>query len=606
MRKSPIGNRRIKELMVLWSLVLSAALMLAAGAWSSISYRPALIGVLSAGGLTFAVAALFAGRKLDLFKAVLKKGRDAREQHLRRWTRLQITSMLLFLLGLVGLLTLMAALAVRIGLLTAPATLAVQMHFVWALTAALALTVVAATFMSLRVPVERRADRPMLFAALAAAVGLPMVSLGAYLWSTGAELGSLHREDGAFLQLAGVVHLTAMVFPLRGLPTPYAVLKHDPSHIRGPVHYTRDKGVLLPVFVATGLLVLLMFLFAIFGLGLLESVERVAESIWVTLLLAMLFVAMIASFVAGIMLARKEDRPVLYGQVRDDKERKEEWILGASLGGGLLFGAGGLLVALGAVPSLGLAGHRWVDLTVVGLLVSIGPIGFYKAYRMRRIRRMEDRFPDFLRDIASSNKGGLTLASSVHVAAKGDYGDLTPEIRKMSDQLSWNVGFEEVFARFGKAVRTPVVQRTVSLILEASRSGGSTVDVLHAASRDAREIKGLENQRRLNMILYLSVIYVTFFVFLGVIAMLYTRFMPEIIDAAESTSSSGSTGVAGLNLQSPSLTQYRTLYYLATVVQAVGNGVIAGLMMTGRALHGMRHAFVMVLLAFGTFSLVLW
>ena len=49
----------------------------------------------------------------------------------------------------------------------------------------------------------------------------------------------------------------------------------------------------------------------------------------------------------------------------------------------------------------------------------------------------------FLRDVAASHRGGLTLTASVQIAAKGEYGELTPEIRKMADQLSWNVPFNE-------------------------------------------------------------------------------------------------------------------------------------------------------------------
>jgi hypothetical protein len=53
------------------------------------------------------------------------------------------------------------------------------------------------------------------------------------------------------------------------------------------------------------------------------------------------------------------------------------------------------------------------------------------------------------------------------------------------------------------------------------------------------------------------------------------------------------------------LVDYRVFYFLAALVQGLGNGLVAGLMTSGRASDGLRHAFLMALIAYAAFALVL-
>lgn len=253
------------------------------------------------------------------------------------------------------------------------------------------------------------------------------------------------------------------------------------------------------------------------------------------------------------------------------------------------------LLLLTGRPVFGLSPHRWIDLLALAVLAGLGPYGFWLAARATRLRRLEERFPDFLRDVGSSHQGGLTLSNAIAVAARGDYGALTPEIRKMADQLALNVALDEVLQRFADRVRTPLVRRAVALVLEATRSGGNTVQVIQAAARDVREIKTLEGDRRATMTLYTAVIYLTFLIFLGVAAVLYHTFLPQFARAA--AASGADTG--------PGRPEFRAFYFLAALVQGVGNGLVAGALETGRWIHGLRHSFSMAVLAFVTFVFLL-
>ncbi len=288
----------------------------------------------------------------------------------------------------------------------------------------------------------------------------------------------------------------------------------------------------------------------------------------------------------------------------------EEGVTAGQLARGVAVVVGGLLAGwsvlamLGAsvgFPALGPFGA--VDVLGVGLVVALAPVGFHAAGRVRRVRRLEDRFPDFLRDVAANKRAGIPLSLSVQRAAQADYGALTPEVKRMADQLSWTIPFEEVLERFADRVDTPLVHRACTLILEAEYTGGHVTDVLEAVARDVRALQTLKAERRSEMAMYTIVVYLTFFVFLGVAAMLYGQFLPELLVAQEVDQ--GLAGAAGglVGGASVSLEDYRQFFYVATMVQAVGSGVLAGVLSHDAYGPGLRHAAVMVGVAAVVFGL---
>jgi flagellar protein FlaJ len=259
-------------------------------------------------------------------------------------------------------------------------------------------------------------------------------------------------------------------------------------------------------------------------------------------------------------------------------------------------------IALGRVPSLlpplpDPIGA--IDLVGVALVLAFGPLGVLAVKEDKRERGLNDNFPDLLSDLAANRRAGFTLAESVRLAARADYGPLTEHVRTMAAQLSWNVPFEEALSRFAERVDTPLVVRSTTLILEAERSGGQITDVLAAVARDAREIRRLERDRQLSMRTYTMVMYVTFLVFLGVVAVLQGQLVPELGSAAEATSGPGflSTGRGTEG--------FRTFFFTATIVQALGSGTMAGYLSRDKIGPGLIHAAAMLAMALVTFSLIL-
>lgn len=242
-----------------------------------------------------------------------------------------------------------------------------------------------------------------------------------------------------------------------------------------------------------------------------------------------------------------------------------------------------------------------LDFMVIALLVFIGPYGIYENHRFNKIRSLEEKLPEFLRDVAESGKFGMTLAVSIRSAAKGRYGDLTPEIRRMAAQIGWGISATEALKLFSERVSTPLVRRTCGIIIKAANAGGNVADILTLVSTDIKETQLTRAEKEMNMKAYMIVIYVAFFVFLATVLILNAVFIPQIQNAGAGAASGGeSSGLSGgaTTVNAKLIPQVRFIYLASALVHGLGDGVTAGILENGQLGNGLKHSFVMVLLAY--------
>lgn len=554
-----------------------------------------------AAGLLIIALGLDLSRPLDaLSLATLTPARLASpSDQLRQWSRFKTLVVALTLATALTLGVLVFALAVRLGL---PWGQGLRDHapFDGALALltignAIVLTLVLGA--SFRTDYQRH-DRPfeshltlgtIVVAGLFAIAGVVVAS------QTSAADAGIKPSDAPFLVLAASAAVMLLAYPTRSLPGPLRMLTDERRYYDGHVHLTLGKSTVLPI--ALSLAVLLPFGFGVLlmetGLG--AVMVSLSNSQLAKFGLGVFLVGVVSSAGGSAYLLYREERVPLYHTPMDRQTAIKLGLVAVSALLTLVFSILAVFVFLERpIFGLEIPKMRWVDLTGVAILCAVGPYGFHAARQARRNRKLEERLPEFLRDLAAGRKAGLTLEDTVVMSAQGDYGELTPEIRKMADQLSWNMPFSEALEQFRERVSTPLVDRAVSVINEANRTGGNVTAVLEAVAQDAREIKELQSDRRSTMVIYTAIIYIAFFVYLGVIAVLFHSLIPQILTAAESVAAQGGQGFTSIS-SGLTLADYRTFYFVAALAQATGNGLVSGLFESGNMKAGLKHTFIMVL-----------
>jgi len=242
----------------------------------------------------------------------------------------------------------------------------------------------------------------------------------------------------------------------------------------------------------------------------------------------------------------------------------------------------------------------WFTLAIVAL---IGPYGFFLGKKQRNIKAVERRLPDFLRDVAEAGRFGMTLAEAIVVSSSGRYGKLTPEIKKMAAQISWGVPATEALRLFSERVKTPMTGRIVSIIVKSSDAGGDVADVLTMVSHDTKEAQLTEDERKITMSTYIAVIYISFLVFLVTIWILNATFLPKMREASESIGVSAIESPLAADLPTV-IFNIKIAFFIAVFVHGIGDGVLAGVLDNGKIANGLKHSFLMLLIAVISFQII--
>jgi len=246
----------------------------------------------------------------------------------------------------------------------------------------------------------------------------------------------------------------------------------------------------------------------------------------------------------------------------------------------------------------------WDQLIVVGLMIALFPPAAMEYLDLRWQRGIDNNIPRLLREIAESGRTGLTLIRAIEVSAERDYGPLTPELKRLLARISWGETLEEAMKAFAERTRTKLSQRVTTLIIEVSRSGGDTQEIMEQVNKHVNELQTIDKERYTQMRPYAVVVYVAFGVFLFADIMLIRTFfepMAAIHSQALAAGGGGIFGGPGLNIQALS----DTLFH-ATVIEGILGGLIAGKMSEAHLGAGLKHALMLVLITFLSFLLFVW
>jgi len=204
----------------------------------------------------------------------------------------------------------------------------------------------------------------------------------------------------------------------------------------------------------------------------------------------------------------------------------------------------------------------------------------YMDYKWRKA--VNEHLPDLFRSIVQAQETGMTLPQALEEASKRDYGPLTNELKKMTTQISWGMTFEEALLALGRRVNTVLIQRTVPMIIEASRSGGHVERVFDPMGKFIQTTLLLDKERRNQTRPYIAIIYVAFFVFLFTIILLFKSFFASI----EGLPMLGSAVMAPEGMQQ--------IFFHMTAIQGFFGGLVAGKMGEGTINAGLKHSLILM------------
>jgi len=261
-------------------------------------------------------------------------------------------------------------------------------------------------------------------------------------------------------------------------------------------------------------------------------------------------------------------------------EKKIAWIVSGALG----------TTICGTAILLLMGSPLFDEYVLLAVVITVFPPAVLDYVDYRWKRSIDKYLPDLFRSIVQAQKTGMTLPQAVEEASKRKYGPMTKELKRMVNQMSWGVSFEDALKSLDKRVDTDLMRQTIPLILEAQRSGGRVEKVFEPLEKFVRTTLMFDAERKTQTRPYLAIIYVAFFVFLFTIIMLFKSFFVDIVDFE----------LTQFELMPP--TEARSIFFHMSAIQAFFGGLVAGKMGEGTVGGGLKHSVILLSCGFLAFK----
>lgn len=231
-------------------------------------------------------------------------------------------------------------------------------------------------------------------------------------------------------------------------------------------------------------------------------------------------------------------------------------------------------------------------LIAIALSISIPTVSFILILFMKiekRAGEIENSIPDFLRQLSSMLKVGLSLENALIDMSNHGKGPLYDELRRVVVEIRMGKSLDESFNNMAMRLNSKDLERSFKIILNAHKSGGSLSDIILDVSDDLRAMLVLKRERKASVMMSIMFLVIASTVAapfaLGMVGV-YSSFMMEL-------------GKGGAICEVAPLAAE---IYL--IIHSICAGFLIALIMYGDLKKGIRYSILIVSSAFLVFYLI--
>jgi archaeal flagellar protein FlaJ len=280
------------------------------------------------------------------------------------------------------------------------------------------------------------------------------------------------------------------------------------------------------------------------------------------------------------------------------------------------------LITLGAISNdPGVLGN----FIIISAFIILVP-QFLIRYRIyRELRDMEDKFPSFLRDLTESLTAGLPLHKGIISVSRINYGPLSKEVNKMSNQISWGMPLDKVLDQFSERIKSSKRMYLATKIMKESHfSGGDIKSTLNSLVEGQILLSETSKEKSSMMSQYVVLMYAITILFLVIIVFI-NKLMVPMFQMSQQVTEMGMTnpcnscyglecGICDVfgavsssifNVEQDSISSYYiSIFFFLSIVQSFFAGLVAGQISEGSVIAGLKHSLILVSMVFGVFSIL--
>lgn len=240
----------------------------------------------------------------------------------------------------------------------------------------------------------------------------------------------------------------------------------------------------------------------------------------------------------------------------------------------------------------------------ISFVIAGFPFFLFLIFEGNKKREKEKMFLEFSRNLVLNVKSGTPISKAIINVRTKDYGALNPHIDKLANQISIGIPIKDAFETFSRDLGNKIISRAISIISESEKAGGQIEDILSSVVKSVSQIENLRKERMAAIYNLVVQGYIIFMIFIVIIIVLEFKILPIASGLSESLGGvsdqqlvGGIGNILGGTGQIATPEQLARPFLWFLIIQGFFTGLVIGKLSEGRIKPGLKHSFILMVLA---------
>jgi pilus assembly protein TadC len=244
----------------------------------------------------------------------------------------------------------------------------------------------------------------------------------------------------------------------------------------------------------------------------------------------------------------------------------------------------------------------WVGIPLGMIALLILMVYAYLDIRIfNRTRKMEDVLPDFLQEVSSNLKGGLSFEKALWMSIKPRFGIMSNEIAMAAKKVMTGHDVEVALREFAQKYNSNMLKRSINLITGEIKSGGKISDIIDRVVHNLKRTKALKDEMNASVITYMIFISAVVIFISPILFGLAFNLLIVIqkVTALLATSAQGASGNVGMltNVSKVSINKAEFIWFSkwALLIIAFFSSLIVSIIEKGSIKGGVKYIPIFII-----------
>ncbi|MFH1916698.1 MAG: type II secretion system F family protein [Nanoarchaeota archaeon] len=275
------------------------------------------------------------------------------------------------------------------------------------------------------------------------------------------------------------------------------------------------------------------------------------------------------------------------------------------------------LLALAIIYKPGILGPTmliiglWTGVFGLLLVVSFFSLFFFLDVRMfNRKLQVEAVLPDFLQLTSANISAGMPIDKAFWYAVRPQFGILAKEIEEVAKATIAGEDLGKALDKFASKYDSPMLKRSVNLILEGIQAGGEMADLLNKIAINIQELRLMKREMAANVTTY--VIFIGFATIAGApmlfaLSTTLAGIIQNVVSGIDLGSTSQSTGISlTFNANAVDISNFKLFSVFALIVTSFFSASIISIIRKGNIKEGMKYIPIFMVVTIILYFFGLW